>query len=64
VEEAGSGSAQVANDSVCSGEGKESEVYNANLSFTQLLTVILFILLVYRSRDHNNCLKNLTFIFV
>jgi hypothetical protein len=43
VEEAGSGSAQVANDSVCSGEGKESEVYNANLSFTQLLTVILLI---------------------
>jgi hypothetical protein len=52
-EEASSGSAQaqsqahaqeqVANDSLSSGKGKESEVYNANLSFTQLLTVILLI---------------------
>ena len=44
---AGSGSAQAqsqaANDSVCSGKGKESEVYKDNLSFTQLLMVILFI---------------------
>jgi hypothetical protein len=36
---------QVANDSVCSGKGKESEFYKADLSFTQLLTVILSILL-------------------
>jgi hypothetical protein len=43
-EEAGNGSAQpqLANDSACSGKGKESEICNANLSFTQLLTVIFF----------------------
>ena len=52
-EDAGSGRAQVqseahtqvqvTNDSVCSGKLKESEDYNANLSFTSLLTVILLI---------------------
>jgi hypothetical protein len=41
--EAGSGTAQVANDNVCTGEVEESQVYKANVSFTQLLTVILFI---------------------
>jgi hypothetical protein len=71
-EEAGSGSAQaqsqahaqvqLANDTACSGKGKESEFYNSNLSFTQLLTVILFILLVHEFRDHN-CVKNLTSLF-
>ena len=30
---------QAANDSICSGKGKESEVLKDNLSFTELLTV-------------------------
>jgi hypothetical protein len=51
VEEAGCGSAQAqaqvqlqfANDNVSSGKENEFDIYKPNLSFTQLLTVILFI---------------------
>jgi hypothetical protein len=41
--EAGSGTAQVANDNVCTGKENESKVCDGNLSFTQLLMVILFV---------------------